>query len=126
MCWRQFMFPDGLEPEAWKYLAVVVPVVTIFGPVGALLSSYCHRQVLASFIYILDTIALVSTYYFVHTLVPTYCFVHTLVPTYCFVHTLVPTYFFVHTCLVCFKPMAPLCYLVTPYLGKLWYLKEKI
>ena len=119
------MFPDGLEPEAWKYLAVVVPVVTIFGPVGALLSSYCHRQVLASFIYILDTIALVSTYYFVHTLVPTYCFVHTLVPTYCFVHTLVPTYFFVHTCLVCFKPMAPLCYLVTPYLGKLWYLKEK-
>jgi uncharacterized membrane protein YfcA len=60
MCWRQFMFPDGLEPEAWKYLAVVVPVVTVFGPVGALLSSYCHRQVLASFIYILDTIALVG------------------------------------------------------------------
>ena len=54
------MFPEGLEPEAWKYLAVVVPVVTIFGPVGALLSSYCHRQVLASFIYILDTLALVS------------------------------------------------------------------
>ena len=60
MCWRQFMFPSGLEPEAWKYLAVVVPVVTVFGPVGALLSSYCHRQVLASFIYILDTLALVS------------------------------------------------------------------
>ena len=54
------MDPEGREPEVWKYLAVVVPVVTIFGPVGALLSSYCHRQVLASFIYILDTLALVS------------------------------------------------------------------
>jgi hypothetical protein len=54
------MFPSGLESEAWKYLAVVVPVVTVFGPVGALLSSYCHRQVLASFIYILDTLALVG------------------------------------------------------------------
>ena len=59
MCWRQFMTPTGLEPEAWKYLAVVVPVVTVFGPVGALLSSHCHRQVLAFFIYILDTLALV-------------------------------------------------------------------
>ena len=54
------MTDDGLEPEAWKYLAVVVPVVVSFGPIGAFLSSYCHRQVLASFIYVLDTAALVS------------------------------------------------------------------
>ena len=31
----------------------------------------------------------------------------------------------VNKCLVCFKPMAPLCYWDTPYLDKLWYLKEK-
>ena len=30
-----------------------------------------------------------------------------------------------YLCLVCFKPMAPHRYLATPYLGKLWYLKEK-
>ena len=32
---------------------------------------------------------------------------------------------FSHICLVCFKPMAPLHYWDTPYLDKLWYLKEK-
>ena len=53
------MTETGAEPEAWQYLAVVVPIVSLFGPVGAFLSSYCHRQVLASFIYILDTLALV-------------------------------------------------------------------
>jgi len=54
------MTETGAEPEAWRYLAVVVPIVVFFGPVGAFLSSYCHRQVLAAFIYILDTLALVS------------------------------------------------------------------
>jgi hypothetical protein len=58
--WRQFMTDTGAEPEAWVYLSVVVPIVVFFGPVGAFLSSHCHRQVLASFIYILDTIALVG------------------------------------------------------------------
>ena len=58
--WRQFMTDTGAEPEAWKYLAVVVPIVVFFGPLGAFLSSYCHRQVLAAFIYILDTLALAS------------------------------------------------------------------
>jgi len=53
------MTDTGAEPEAWVYLSVVVPIVVFFGPLGAFLSSHCHRQVLASFIYILDTIALV-------------------------------------------------------------------
>ena len=57
--WRELMTDTGAEPEAWKYLAVVVPVVVLFGPIGAFLSSYCHRQVLAAFVYILDTAALV-------------------------------------------------------------------
>jgi hypothetical protein len=59
MCWRQFMTFTGAEPEAWKYLAVAVPFATIAGPTGAFLASYCHRQVLAAFVYILDTLALV-------------------------------------------------------------------
>ena len=58
--WRQFMTETGAEPEAWKYLAVVVPIVVFFGPVGSFVSSYFHRQVLAMFIYVLDTLALVT------------------------------------------------------------------
>ena len=54
------MTDTGAEPEAWQYLAVVVPIVVLFGPIGAFLSSYCHRQVLAAFVYILDTLALVQ------------------------------------------------------------------
>ncbi len=57
--WRQFMTNTGAEPEAWKYLSVAVPTSVIAGPFGALLASHCHRQVLAWFVYILDTIALV-------------------------------------------------------------------
>lgn len=53
------MTETGTEPEAWKYLAVVVPVVVFFGPLGSFLSSHFHRQVLAMLIYILDTLALV-------------------------------------------------------------------
>ena len=41
------------------YLSVVVPVVCIMGPIGSMLASHCHRQVMAWAIYILDTIALV-------------------------------------------------------------------
>lgn len=57
--WRQFMTETGAEPEAWEFLAVCVPVVVFFGPFGSFLSSHFHRQVLAMFIYILDTLALV-------------------------------------------------------------------
>ena len=53
------MTETGAEPEAWKYLAVVVPIVVFFGPMGSFVSSYFHRQVLAMFIYVLDTLALV-------------------------------------------------------------------
>ena len=35
------------------------------------------------------------------------------------------TLFVQYLCLVCFKPMALLCYRDTTYLVKLWYLKEK-
>ena len=55
------MTENGCEPEAWKFLAVCVPIVVFFAPFGSMLSSHLHRQVLAALIYILDTVALVST-----------------------------------------------------------------
>lgn len=55
------MTTDGAELEAWNFLKVCVPVVVFFAPFGSFLASHFHRQVLASLIYILDTIALVIT-----------------------------------------------------------------
>merc|ERR1719427_467739 len=51
---------DGVEADAWEYLAVCVPIVVFFAPMGSLIASHFHRQVLASMIYILDTIALIT------------------------------------------------------------------
>ena len=58
--WRAMMIDGGVEPEAWKYLAVCVPIVVVFAPLGSILSSHFHRQVLAALIYVLDSVALVS------------------------------------------------------------------
>jgi hypothetical protein len=57
--WRQLMTDSGAEAESWNYLAVCVPIVVLFGPLGSFLASHFHRQVLAVLIYVLDTIALV-------------------------------------------------------------------
>lgn len=38
----------------------LAPVVVIFSPLGAFLSSHFHREVLASFIYILEVVALIG------------------------------------------------------------------
>lgn len=39
---------------------VLVPVVVVCGPFGALISSHCHRQVLAATVYILEALALLG------------------------------------------------------------------
>ncbi|VBB29215.1 unnamed protein product [Acanthocheilonema viteae] len=57
--WRQFM-QNGIQQESWEYFSVCIPVVVIFAPIGSFLASYLHRLTLASFIYILQTIALIS------------------------------------------------------------------
>ena len=56
-------YPNGIDIAAWKYLAVVVPIIVFFAPLGSLLSSYFHRQVLAALVYVLDTVALVSSFH---------------------------------------------------------------
>jgi len=60
--WRQMMTSTGVEEDAWGYLAVCVPIVVIFAPLGSIISSHFHRQVLAVLVYILDTIALVTAF----------------------------------------------------------------
>jgi len=60
--WRQMMTETGVEPESWGYLIVCVPIVVIFAPLGTIISSHFHRQVLAFLIYILDTVALVTAF----------------------------------------------------------------
>ena len=68
--WRQMMTDTGVEPESWGYLIVCVPIVVIFAPLGSIISSHFHRQVLASLIYILDTIALVTAFIVIKLTVP--------------------------------------------------------
>ena len=55
---------SGTDPEAWKFFACCVPVCVLFGPIGSFLSSHFHRQVLAVFIYVLDTVALVRNNFY--------------------------------------------------------------
>ncbi len=55
------MTETGCEPEAWNYLACALPVCVTFAPFGAFLSSHFHRQVQASMLYVLDTVALVRS-----------------------------------------------------------------
>ncbi|KAM3720676.1 Serine/threonine-protein kinase-like protein [Dirofilaria immitis] len=57
--WRQFI-QNAIQQESWEYFAVCLPIVVIFAPIGSFIASYLHRLTLASFIYILETIALVS------------------------------------------------------------------
>ena len=56
------MTDTGVEPDAWGFLIVCVPIVVIFAPLGSIISSHFHRQVLAFLIYILDTVALVTAF----------------------------------------------------------------
>lgn len=59
--WRT-MVQQTMSREALDYIGVTGPIVTIMAPIGATLGSHFHRLVLASFVYVLDTVALVSAY----------------------------------------------------------------
>ncbi|KAF8375354.1 hypothetical protein PRIPAC_81783 [Pristionchus pacificus] len=70
--WRHQMH-NAIQPLAWEYFAVCIPIVSIFAPLGSLVSSHFHRQTLAIFIYILETVAIVSAFAIIQpaTLAPT-------------------------------------------------------
>ncbi|CAD5225596.1 unnamed protein product [Bursaphelenchus okinawaensis] len=57
--WRQLIQKD-VPQLAWEYFSVAMPVAITCSPIGALLSSHLHRQVLACFVYILETTALIG------------------------------------------------------------------
>ncbi|KAI6172302.1 hypothetical protein M3Y98_00957700 [Aphelenchoides besseyi] len=57
--WRQLIMTD-ISELAWEYFAVSVPVVVVVSPLGAFISSHLHRQVLAAFVYALETIAVIG------------------------------------------------------------------
>ena len=59
--WRQVMM-QAVSIDAYRYLAVCVPVVVLGAPLGSLIGSHFHRLVLAALIYITDTTALVSAF----------------------------------------------------------------
>ena len=59
--WRQ-VIQEAVSDDAYKYLAVCVPIVVLGAPLGSVIGSHFHRQVLAGLIYVLDTVALVSAY----------------------------------------------------------------
>lgn len=60
--WREMMTDTGVEVDAWGYLIVCVPVVVVFAPLGSLIASHFHRQVLAALVYILDALALITAF----------------------------------------------------------------
>ncbi|VDN02523.1 unnamed protein product [Thelazia callipaeda] len=57
--WRQLIMTD-ISELAWQYFQVSVPVVVICAPLGSLIASHFHRLVLASFVYILEILALIG------------------------------------------------------------------
>ncbi|CAD5220248.1 unnamed protein product [Bursaphelenchus okinawaensis] len=57
--WRYLMQGD-ISGMAWEYFSVTVPVAVTMAPLGSLCASFLHRQVLAGFIYILETVALLG------------------------------------------------------------------
>ena len=59
--WRAVMMRD-ISQEAFDFLAVCVPVVVVGAPLGSVIGSHFHRHILASFVYISDTIALISAF----------------------------------------------------------------
>ena len=59
--WRQ-VIQQAVSAEAYYYLAVCVPIVVLGAPLGSVIGSHFHRQILAGLIYVLDTVALISAY----------------------------------------------------------------
>jgi hypothetical protein len=57
--WRQVIM-QAIHIDSYQYLAVCAPIVVLGAPLGSVIGSHFHRQVLASFNYLTDTVALIS------------------------------------------------------------------
>ena len=58
--WRELMTTSGAEKLAWEYLAVSVPIVVLVAPLSSMLATHFHRLVLASLVYTVNTVALIT------------------------------------------------------------------
>ena len=56
----RIIFQGGVEHEAWRFLAISAPIVVIGAPIGSYLGSNLSRNVLAAFIYLIDTIQVIG------------------------------------------------------------------
>lgn len=59
--WRGVMAND-ISLETFEFLAVCLPVVVLGAPLGSVLGSHFHRNVLAMLVIVLDTVALVTAF----------------------------------------------------------------
>lgn len=59
--WRRVV-QESVTIQAWNYIIVTAPVVMFMAPLGSILGTHFHRQVLAALIYILDTISLLTAF----------------------------------------------------------------
>ena len=62
--WRAIVL-EQVETEAWEFIGVTFPIVTIGAPLGSLLGTHFHREVLAASLYIVTTAALIGAYFIV-------------------------------------------------------------
>ena len=63
--YTKYFTTDGFHPLVWEFFAVCAPIVVIGAPLGSMISSFVHRLVLASFIYVTDTAQLAAALYVV-------------------------------------------------------------
>ena len=59
--WRVVMM-NGVSRDVFEYLVVCVAVVVVGAPLGSVIGSHFHRQVLAALVYTLDIISLVGAF----------------------------------------------------------------
>ena len=53
-------FQGGVDPEAWRFLAVSAPIVVLAAPIGSWIGSNLSRECLAFFIYLIDAVQLIG------------------------------------------------------------------
>ena len=59
--WRAMVLGD-VELEAWQFISVTAPIVTVGAPFGSLIGSHFHREVLAAALYIITTVSLIGAF----------------------------------------------------------------
>ena len=59
--WRAAVM-DQVDTEAWEFMAACLPIVVLGAPLGSLLGTHFHRQVLAASLYIVTTAALIGAF----------------------------------------------------------------